>query len=79
MVEFGCSDMRSVVTSLSLYVTGCHTDTLDGLVGSHTRLMIYPILAIYCQRVVISALLNTGFKGMQVVTYPANIKQLKSH
>ena len=57
---------------------GC-TGTLDGLVGSHTRLVIYSTLAICCQRVVICALLNTRFKGMQVVTYPANIKQLKSH
>ena len=36
-------------------------------------------LAICCQRVVICASLDTGIKGMQVVTYPANIKQLKSH
>ena len=57
---------------------GC-TGTLDGLVGYHTRLAIYPALAICCQRVVIHALLDTRFKGMQVVTYPANVKQLKSH
>ena len=57
---------------------GC-TGTLDGLVGSHTRLAIYPALAIHCQRDVICSLLNTRFKGMQVVTYPANVKQLKSH
>ena len=55
------------------------TGTLDGLVGSHTRLAIYPTLAICYQRVVICALLNTRFKGMEVVTYPANVKQLKSH
>ena len=55
------------------------TGTLDGLVGSNTKLAIYPTLAICCQRVVIHALLDTGFKGMQVVTHPANIKQLKSH
>ena len=60
-------------------VTGGCTGTLDGLVGSHTRLAIYPTLAIHCQRVVICASLDTGFKGMQVVTYLANIKQLKSH
>ena len=60
-------------------VTGCHRGTLDELVGSHTKLAIYPILAICCQRVVIHSLLDTGFKGMQVVTYLANIKQLKSH
>ena len=60
-------------------VTGGCTGTLDGLVGSHTRLAIYPALAIHCQRVVIHASLYTGFKGMQVVTYPSNVKQLKSH
>ena len=54
---------------------GC-TGTLDGLVGSHTRLAIYPTLTICCQRVVIHTSLNTGFKGMQEVTYLANIKQL---
>ena len=58
---------------------GCCTGTLDGLVDSHTRLAIYPTLTICCQRVVVHALLNTGFKGIQVVTYPANVKQLKSH
>ena len=57
---------------------GC-TGTPDGLVGSHTWQAIYPALAICCQRVVIHASLDTGFKGMQVVTYPANVKQLKSH
>ena len=57
---------------------GC-TGTLDGLVGSHTRLVIYPTLAICYRRVVIHASLDTGFKGMQVVTYLANVKQLKSH
>ena len=55
------------------------TGTLDELVGSHTKLAIYPALAIHCQRVVIHALLNTRFKGMQVVTYLANIKKLKSY
>ena len=40
---------------------GC-TGTLDGLVGSHTRLAIYPALAICYWRVVIHALLNTRFK-----------------
>ena len=53
-----------------------HTGTLDKLVGSHTKLAIYPTLAICCHRVVICASLDTGFKGMQVVTYPTNIKQL---
>ena len=62
-----------------IYVTGGCTGTLDGLVSSHTRLVIYPTLAICCQRAVICAMLDTGFKGMQVVTYPDNIKQLKSH
>ena len=52
---------------------------LDKLVGSHTQLAIYPTLTICCQRVVICASLNTGFKGMQVVTYLANIKQFKSY
>ena len=70
-------------TSRSLYIiyvtAGGGTGTLDGLVGLHTRLAIYPALTICYQRVVICALLNTGFKGTQVVTYPANIKQLKSH
>ena len=60
-------------------MTGGYTGTLDGLVGSHTRLAIYPTLAIHYQRVVIHASLDTGFKGMQVVTYLANVKQLKSH
>ena len=60
-------------------MTGVGTGTLDGLVGSNTRLAIYPALPICCQRVVICASLNTGFKGMQVVTYLANVKQLKSH
>ena len=60
-------------------VTGGGTGTLDGLVGSHTRLAIYPTLTFCCQRVVIHASLYTRFKGMQVVTYLANVKQLKSH
>ena len=42
---------------------GC-TGTLDGLVGSHTKLAIYPALAICYWRVVIHALLDTRFKGM---------------
>ena len=53
------------------------TGTLDKCVGSHTKLAIYPALAICCQRVVICASLDTRFKGMQVVTYQANVKQLK--
>ena len=36
---------------------------LDGLAGSHTRIVIYPALAIPYQRVVSHALLNTRFKG----------------
>ena len=40
-----------------------YTGTLDRLVGSHTRLVIYPALTICYQRVVIHALLNTRFKG----------------
>ena len=55
------------------------TGTLDELVGTNTKLSIYPTLAICCQRVVIHASLNTRFKGMQVVTYPTNVKQLKSY
>ena len=42
---------------------GVGTGTLDGLVGSHTRLVIYPTLAIHNQRIVIHTLLNTRFKG----------------
>ena len=55
------------------------TGTLDKLVGYHTKLAIYPTLTICCWRVVICASFNTRSKGMQVVTYPANIKQLKSY
>ena len=58
-------------------VTGGCTGTLDELVGSHTKLVIYPTFAICCQRVMICALLNTRFKGMQVVTYPSNCKTTK--
>ena len=39
------------------------TGMLDGLAGSHTRLAIYPTLAICYQRVVIHALLDTRLKG----------------
>ena len=39
------------------------TGTLDKLAGSHTRLAIYPTLAICYQRVVIHASLDTRFKG----------------
>ena len=42
---------------------GGSTGTLDELVGSNTRLAIYPTLAICYQRVVIHASLNTGFRG----------------
>ena len=63
----------------TVMVCGGGTGTLDGLVGSHTRLEIYPTLAICCQRVLIHASLDTRFHEMQVVTYPAKIKQLKSH
>ena len=72
-------------TSLQLYYYICDssleggTGTLDGLVGSHTRLVIYPTLTICYWRVVIHALPDTRFKGEEVVTYPATIKQLKSH
>ena len=60
-------------------VTECCTGTQDELVGSNTKLAIYPTCAICCKRVVIHASLNTRFKRMQVVTYLANDKQLKSH
>ena len=43
-------------------VTGC-TGKLDELVGSHTKVVIYPAYAICCKKVVICALLNTGFRG----------------
>ena len=39
------------------------TGTLDGLVGSHARLVIYPTLAIHYWRDVIHASLDTWFKG----------------
>ena len=39
------------------------TGMLDGLAGSHTRLAIYPTLAMHYWRVVIYASLNTRFKG----------------
>ena len=43
---------------------GDGTGMLDGLAGSHTRLVIYhPTLAIHYQRVVIHDSLNTRFKG----------------
>ena len=42
---------------------GGGTGTLDELAGSHTRLAIYPTIAICYQRVVIHALLNTRFRG----------------
>ena len=42
---------------------GDGTGTLDELADSHTRLAIYPTLAICYQRVVIHASLNTRFKG----------------
>ena len=60
------------------HLGGC-TCTLDELAGSHTRLVINPTLTIHYIRVVIRALLNTRFKGMQVVIHLATIKQLKSH
>ena len=76
--------IRQFLTLFRHYIYVCVTvgwctGTLDGLVGSHTRLAIYPSLTIHCQRVVIRASLDTRFKGMQVVTYPVNIKQLESH
>ena len=58
-------------------VTGGCTGLLDELVGSHTKLAIYPTLTICCQSVVIHAMLDTMFKGMQVVTYPTNCQTTK--
>ena len=43
--------------------SGVGTGTLDGLGGSHTRLVIYPALAICYWRVMIHASLDTRFKG----------------
>ena len=53
---------------------GC-TCTLGELVGSHTKLEINPVLTIW--RVVIHALLDAGFKGMQVVAYLTNCQTTK--
>ena len=55
--------MSFVAKVMALYMTVRGTGMLDGLAGSHTRLVIYPTLAICYQRVVIHALLNTRFKG----------------
>ena len=74
----GCRSVEPPRDARNVTAHGC-TCTLDGLVGSHTRLAIYHAHAICCQRVVVHASLDTRFKGMQVVTYLANIKQLKSH
>ena len=41
---------------------GVGTGTLDELAGSHTKLAIYPSLAIHYRRVVIHALLDTRLK-----------------
>ena len=60
-------------------VWGFGTGTLDELVGSHTRVVIYPTLTICNHRVVICASLDTRFKGIEVLIYLANVKQLKSH
>ena len=58
---------------------GGGTGTLDELAGSHTRLAIYPALAIHYQRVVIHAFARYQVQGEKVVIHLATIKQLKSH
>ena len=50
---------------------------LGELVGSHTKVAIYPHLCNLLWKVMICALLNTGFKGMQIVTYPTNCQTTK--
>ena len=59
-------------------VTGC-TGMLDELVGPHTkpRNLSHPHNLLW--KAVIHASLDTRFKGMQVMTYPTNIKQLRSY
>ena len=58
---------------------GVGTGTLDELAGSHTRLAIYPILAIHYQRVVILCFAWYQLQGEKVVIYLVVIKQLKSY
>ena len=50
---------------------------LDGLAGPHTRLAIYPALAIHYWRVVICALLNTRFKGEVGSDLPGYLQRTK--
>ena len=54
-----------------------YSGMLGELVGSHTNVAIYPTYTICCKKVVICALLNTGFKGIQVVNYPTNYQTTK--
>ena len=58
---------------------GVGIGTLDELAGSHTRLVIYPALAICYQRVVNPCFTQYQVQRDKVVIYPATIKQLKSH
>ena len=53
-----------IISDIYLTVLWGYTGTLDGLVGSHTRLAIHPTLAICYGKVVICASLDTRFKGM---------------
>ena len=47
---------------------------LDELVGSLTKIAIYPIYAICCKKVVVPACSDTGFEQHKVVNYPANLQ-----
>ena len=61
------SFLRDINKNICVTVPWGCTGTLDGLA-------IYPTLTICYWRVVIHASLDTRFKGMQVVTYPATVK-----
>ena len=74
---FSSSMLRESPPRDARNVTGGCTGALDELVGSHTKLAIYPTLTIHCQMVVICALLDIGFKGMQVVIYPTTYQTTK--
>ena len=55
-------------------VTG-HTGTLGELVGSHTKVVIYPAYAICCESD--PALPDNRFEGIQVVNYLTNYQTTK--
>ena len=57
---------------------GGGTGMLDGLAGSHTRLAIYPALAICYWRVVIHALLDTRFQGEVGSDLPSYLQTTKA-